>query len=290
MSAPAVARVAARRRPIRRRIRPWLIFAVAAAGGLTMLIPFAFLVGTAFTPFAYVLQIPPQLIPSQPTLDNFAQALGTNDFGQYFLNSTVVSVSSTAVTVMLAATLAFAFARYEFPGRTVLFGALLISMMVPGLVLLVPQFVLAKNLHLLNSLFGLVVVYSVMNLGLNVFLLRGFFESMPQELFDAAAVDGAGVWRSFRSIALPLAGPGLAAITIFSFLAAWDEFTWAITSLSDQSLYTLPVAIRTFQRANGTEWGIVFAASLVALLPEIAVFLGLQRYFVSGAFVGATKG
>ena len=278
------------RRPLRRRVRPWVVLALAAAGGLVMLIPFAFLVGTAFTPFAYVLEIPPQLIPSHPTLDNFAAALGANNFGQYFLNSAIVSVSSTAITVVLAASLAFAFARYEFPGRSVLFGALLISMIVPGLVLLIPQFVLAKNLHLLNSLLGLVVVYSVMNLGLNVFLLRGFFESMPQDLFDAASVDGAGVWRTFRSIALPLAGPGIAAVTIFSFLGAWDEFTWAITSLSDQSLYTLPVAIRLFQRANGTEWGIVFAASLVALLPEIAVFVGLQRYFVSGAFVGATKG
>ncbi len=286
----AATRSVAPRRPLRRRLRPWGILVVAAAGGLVMLIPFAFLVGTAFTPFAYVLQIPPQLIPSHPTLDNFAAALGTNDFALYFTNSAIVAVSSTAVTVVLAATLAFAFARYEFPGQSLLFGALLVSMIVPGLVLLIPQFVLAKQLHLLNSLLGLIVVYSVMNLGLNVFLLRGFFESMPQDLFDAASVDGAGVWRSFWSVALPLAGPGLAAVTIFSFLGAWDEFTWAITSLSDQTLYTLPVAIRLFQRANGTEWGIVFAASLVALLPEIAVFIGLQRYFVSGAFVGATKG
>jgi multiple sugar transport system permease protein len=267
-----------------------LVLGLAVLGGVVMLVPFAFLVSTALTPFAYVLQIPPQLIPSQPTLDNFATALGANDFALYFLNSAIVAVASTAITVVVAAMLAFTFARYEFPGRSLLFGSLLISMVVPGLVLLIPQFVLAKDLHLINSLLGLVVVYSVMNLGLYVFLLRGFFESIPQDIFDAAAVDGAGVWRTFRSIALPLARPGLAVVTIFSFLGAWDEFTWATTSLSDQSLYTLPMAIRLFQRANGTEWGIVFAASLVALLPEIVVFLGLQRYFISGAFVGATKG
>lgn len=280
----------ARRRRVYRRLHRSFVLALAVLGGVVMLVPFAFLVSTALTPFAYVLQSPPQLIPSQPTLSNFAAALGANDFALYFLNSAVVSVASTAITVVMAAMLAFTFARYEFPGRTLLFGSLLVSMVVPGLVLLIPQFVLARNLHLINSLLGLVVVYSVMNLGLYVFLLRGFFESIPQDIFDAAAVDGAGVWRSFWSVALPLARPGLAVVTIFSFLGAWDEFTWATTSLSDQSLYTLPMAIRLFQRANGTEWGIVFAASLVALLPELIVFLGLQRYFVSGAFVGATKG
>jgi multiple sugar transport system permease protein len=150
--------------------------------------------------------------------------------------------------------------------------------------------VLARNLGLLNSLWGLVAVYSVMNLGLNTFLLRGFFASMPQDIFDASSVDGAGVWRSFRSVALPLARPGLATVTIFSFLAAWDEFTWAITILSDRELYTLPIGIRLLQRSQATEWGLVFAASLIALAPVLVIFVALQRQFVAGAFVGATKG
>jgi len=272
-----------------RRLR-WLALLVAVAFALLMLIPFALMVSTAFKPHAYVLEIPPRLIPEAPTLDNFVEALTTNDFGRYFANSVIVSVSSTVVSVTLAAMLAFVFARYEFPGRRVLFGALLFTIMVPGLVLLIPQFVLARNLGLLNSLFGLIVVYSVLNLGLNTFLLRGFFASMPKEVFDAAEVDGAGPWRIFRAIALPLAKPGLATITIFSFLAAWDEFTWAIVTLSDRDLYTLPVAIRLFQRANGTEWGLVFAASLIALAPVLILFVALQRHVVSGAFQGATKG
>jgi len=272
-----------------RRLR-WLALLVAVAFALLMLIPFALMVSTAFKPHAYVLEIPPRLIPEAPTLDNFVEALTTNDFGRYFANSVIVSVSSTVVSVTLASMLAFVFARYEFPGRRVLFGALLFTIMVPGLVLLIPQFVLARNLGLLNSLFGLIVVYSVLNLGLNTFLLRGFFASMPKEVFDAAEVDGAGPWRIFRAIALPLAKPGLATITIFSFLAAWDEFTWAIVTLSDRDLYTLPVAIRLFQRANGTEWGLVFAASLIALAPVLILFVALQRHVVSGAFQGATKG
>lgn len=260
------------------------------AFGIVMLIPFALMVSTAFKSHAYVIEIPPRLIPAQPTVDNFVTAWTGQDFARFFLNSVVVSVSSTVIAVTLGAMLAFGFARYSFPGRRILFAALLFTMMVPGMVLLIPQFVLAKNLGLLNSLPGLVVVYATMNLGLNTYLLRGFFSTMPSEMFEAAEVDGAGVWASFRYIAIPLARPGLATITLFSFLAAWDEFTWAIVTLSNKELYTLPIAIRSLQRAQATEWGLVFAASLIALAPVLLLFVVLQRQFVSGAFVGATKG
>jgi len=268
----------------------WAAFGIAVTFGVIMLAPFALMVSTAFKPHAYVLEIPPKLIPDPLTLDNFVDAWTSNNFGRYFLNSAIVTIASTIISVTLSAMLGFVFARYEFPGRRILFGALLFTLMVPGLVLLIPQFVLARNLGLLNSLWGLVIVYAVLNLGLNTFLLRGFFAAMPAEIFDAASVDGAGPWRLFRSVAVPLAGPGLATITIFSFLAAWDEFTWAIVTISDKDLYTLPVAIRLFQRANGTEWGLVFAASLIAMIPVLILFVTLQRYIVSGTFQGALKG
>jgi multiple sugar transport system permease protein len=274
----------------RGRLARGVLLGLAIAFGAIMLAPFALMVSTSLKPHAYVLEIPPKLIPDVPTLDNFSEAWSSNSFGRYFLNSVIVATLSTVGSVALSAMLGFTFARFQFPGRRLLFGMLLFTLTVPGLVLLIPQFVLAKNLGLLNSLWGLVIVYSVLNLGLNTFLLRGFFAAMPQEVFDAAEVDGAGPWRAFRSIALPLAGPGLATVTIFSFLAAWDEFTWALVTLSDQDLYTLPIAIRLFQRANGTEWGLVFAASLIALAPVLVLFVGLQKHFVSGAFVGATKG
>jgi ABC-type glycerol-3-phosphate transport system permease component len=279
-----------RRLRLRVRAPRWIAFGLAVAFALVMIAPFALMVSTAFKPHAYVLEIPPRLIPEAPTLDNFVDAWTSNDFGRYFANSVFVTVLSTALSVTLSAMLGFVFARYEFPGRRIMFAGLLFTLMVPGLVLLIPQFVLAKNLGLLNSLWGLIIVYSVLNLGFNTFLLRGFFASMPKEVFDAAEVDGASPWRIFRSVALPLAKPGLATVTIFSFLAAWDEFTWAIVTISDRQLYTLPVAIRLFQRANGTEWGLVFAASLIALAPVLVLFVALQRHVVSGAFQGATKG
>ena len=272
------------------RVRRVLTYAAALAFGLVMILPFAFMVSTAFKPHAFVLEIPPQLIPDRPTLDNFVRAWSSGDFPRYFLNSVFVTVISTALSVSLAAMLGFTFARYEFPLKRVLFAALLFTMMVPGMLLLIPQFIVARDLGLLNTLWGLIVVYAVMNLGLNTFLLRGFYGAMPQELFDAASVDGAGPWRAFFSIALPLSKPGLATVTIFSWLLAWDEFTWAITILADQDLYTLPIGIRNLQVAQQTEWGLVFAASLMALAPVLILFVALQKQFVSGAFVGATKG
>lgn len=272
------------------RLQRWLSFSLALAFGLIMIAPFALMVSTAFKPHAYVLEIPPQLIPEEPTLDNFVRAWSSGDFARFFVNSVVVTVSSTAISVALSAMLGFAFARYRFPGSRLLFATLLFTMMVPGMLLLIPQFMLARDLGLLNNLWGLIVVYSVMNLGLNTFLLRGFYAAMPQALFDSASVDGASPWRAFRSIALPLSKPGIATVTIFSWLAAWDEFTWAITILADRELYTLPIGIRMLQRAQSTEWGLVFAASLIALAPVLVLFIGLQRQFVSGAFVGATKG
>jgi multiple sugar transport system permease protein len=163
------------------------------------------------------------------------------------------------------------------------------TLMVPSLTLIIPQFVLAKNLHLLNSRQGLVVVYSA-GIAFGVFLLRGFFEELPQDLLDAAVIDGAGPFRTFWDIALPLARPALAAVAIFSFLYAWDEFTWALTAISDEELYTLPIAIRSFQRQHGTEWGLVFAATTIAVLPTIAVFVLFQRHFIKGVTSGAIKG
>jgi multiple sugar transport system permease protein len=269
-----------------RRVVLYLLLTIAA---LIMLVPFAYMVGISLSPTTYILQDPAALISGHPTLANYANAWNGNNFGQAFLNSVIVACSATALNVLLAAMLAFAFARYQFPGRTILFYGMLATMTVPSIVLIIPQFVLASRLGLTNNRLGLILVYAA-GMAFGVYLLRGFFEELPQELFDAAAVDGGGILRSFWSIALPLARPALAAVTIFSFAANWEEFTWAITSTNDSSLYTLPVAIQQYFSNHATEWGIVFAASVLAALPEIIVFLVFQRYFVSGIRAGGVKG
>ena len=279
----------ARSSPVAQALR----YALLAAGAAVMVTPFVYMLGTSFKPHAYVLELPPRFIPSEPTLDNYVRALTTNHFGRYFLNSLIVATAATAITLVLSSMLAYAFARWDFPGRSLLFYAMLGTMMVPSRILIIPQFVMAKKLHLLNSLWGLVVVYSAGTAGglaIGVFLLRGFFEEIPQDLLDAALIDGAGPFRSFWDVALPLARPALAAVAIFSFLGAWDEFIWALTAISDEELYTLPVALRLFQGQHQTEWGLVFAASTIAVLPTIAVFVLFQRHFIKGVTAGAVKG
>ena len=186
--------------------------------------------------------------------------------------------------------MAYAFARFSFPGRELLFRILLLGLMIPAMMLIIPQFILAKYLGLLDSLGGLVVFYVASTLSLNTFLLRGFFQDIPHELEQAMEVDGAGSVARYWRLILPLARPALATATIFTFLASWDEYPWALTIINTQSKQTLPLAIAFFQGQNSTLWGLVFAASVVAIVPVIVVFLVFQRHFVQGLTTGAVKG
>lgn len=261
-----------------------------AIGALVMITPFLYMVSTSFKAQQYVLKIPPQFIPDPATLSNYERVLIKGDFVQYFANSLMVAVTATAISVLLSAMMAYGFARYRFPGREWLFRILLLGLMIPALMLIVPQFILAKWLGLIDTLWGLIVFYVAGNLALNTFLLRGFFEALPQELDDAMQIDGANDWRRFIGLALPLAKPALATATIFTFLATWDEYAWALTSITSPENKTLPIAIALLQGPRGTQWGLVFAASLVAIVPVIAVFLIFQRHFVQGLTAGAVKG
>lgn len=265
---------------------------VLLAGAGLMIAPFLYMIAISFTPNSYVLTTPPQFIPDDPTLDNYGQALDAQDIPRYFLNSLLVAVVSTALSVLLSSMMAYAFARFRFPGREVIFRVLLVGLMIPAVMLLIPQFVLAKQLSLLDSLGGLVVFYVAGSLALNTFLLRGFLEQTPPELDEAMQMDGAHAWTRYWRLALPLAKPGLATATIFTFLACWDEFAWALTIINDPDSRTLPVAIRLLagQGNNAVQWGVVFAASVMAVLPVILVFLVFQRYFVQGLVSGAVKG
>ena len=276
----------------RSRAATTLRVAALVVGAAIMVTPFIYMVSISFTPNSYVLTMPPQFIPENATLDNYAQALSVQDIPRYFLNSLIVATASTALSVLLSAMMAFAFARFSFPGREAIFRVLLIGLMIPAIMLLVPQFVLAKHLGVLNSFAGLIVFYVAGSLALNTFLLRGFFEALPGELDQAMQVDGASAWTRFWRLALPMAKPGLATATIFTFLGCWDEFAWALTIINDPEFRTLPVAIRLLagQGNNAVQWGVVFAASVLAVIPVIVVFLIFQRHFVQGLTAGAVKG
>jgi multiple sugar transport system permease protein len=264
--------------------------AALALGAIVMVLPFVYMVSTSLKPDRLTLEIPPRFFPSHPTTENYVGAWTSNDFGRYFTNSLVVAVATTLLTILLSSMMAFAFARFEFPGRRILFVLLLLGLMVPAVMLLIPQFVLAKKLMLLDSLWGLVVFYAGGNLALGTFLLHSFFQDIQKELEEAMVVDGAGPLARYWRLIMPLSRPALATVGIFTFLASWDEFTWALTSISDPSKRTLPLAIALFQGQHATSWGLVFAASVIAVLPVVAIFVVFQRQFVSGLTNGALKG
>lgn len=257
-------------------------YTLLSLGLLVVVLPFAYMVSSSLKPQAFVFEMPPRFIPSQITLNNYTRALQTDNFDRYFLNSLVVAIATTGTTVLVSSLLAYAFGRMEFAGKRLLFAMLLLGMMIPPVMLIIPQFIIAKELHLLNSLAGLIVVYVAMNLSLQTYLLTGFFKTIPQDLIDAALIDGAGQWSIFWRIMMPLSRSGLAVTVIFTFLYSWDEFPWAHVAIKETSRRTLPIAIALFQNQHLTAWGQVFAASLMALLPVVAVYVIFQRYFVAG--------
>lgn len=265
-------------------------YLLLTAGAVIMSIPFLYMVSTAFKKQTYVFEIPPRFIPSDPTFQNFTDAWNSNHFSLYFLNSLFVSVATTVIVVLVSSMLAFAFARFDFWGKKILFGIMLATLMIPGMMLILPQFVLAKSLGLLNSLWGLVFVYVAMNIAVNTFLLRGFFEGIPRELEEATRMDGGGFFTIFFRIVLPLSKPALATVAIFTFLFGWDEFVWAVTANNEPLKRTLPVAVATFHGAHQTQWGLVFAGSLFAILPVVIAFILLQKQFIRGLTSGAIKG
>jgi ABC-type glycerol-3-phosphate transport system permease component len=265
-------------------------YVVLIVGALVMVTPFVYMVSTSFKAQAYVLTFPPQFIPNPATTANYSEALTSQNFLLYFANSLIVAVTATAFSVLISSMMAFAFARFAFVGKELIFRILLAGLAIPAVMLLIPQFVLAKYWNLLDSLPGLIVFYVAGSLALNTFLLRGFLASIPGELDQAMQVDGANAWSRYWRLALPLARPAIATATIFTFLACWDEFPLALTMINSPERRTLPLAIAAFHGANATQWGLVFAASLIAVIPVIIVFLVFQRHFVQGLTSGAVKG
>ncbi len=272
------------------RLRTILWFSVLSVGALITVVPFLYMISTALKGQVYVFEIPPRLIPSAPTLQNFTDAWNSNSFGRYFVNSLGVTLVSVALVLWLASMMAYALARYNFWGKRAAYGLVIFFMTMPAMSLIVPQFVLAKKLALVDNLAGLVVMNVAQNIPLATFLLTGFLNDVPREIEEAARIDGASPWTVYTHIIMPLCRPALATAAIFAFLGAWDEYIWAATIINTPERRTLPVGIATFQGQHASNWGLVFAASLIAVGPVLLVFIALQKYFVKGMIAGAIKG
>jgi multiple sugar transport system permease protein len=266
------------------------VYLLLALGALITMGPFIIMVSTSLKPQAYVLETPPQIFPEDATLGNYETAWTSSGFARYFLNSTYVTILSVFGILLLSSMMAYALSRFDFAGKRVVYWGLLLTLMIPGMMLIVPQFILAQDIGVINSHLGLVLFYVAGQLAFSTFLLQSFFSQIPRELEEAMRMDGAGAWTVYWRLILPMSKPALATAGIFVFLSSWDEFIWALTIISDASLRTLPMAIALFQGQHATAWGLVFAASVIAVGPVIVVFVVFQRYFVAGIAEGAVKG
>jgi arabinogalactan oligomer/maltooligosaccharide transport system permease protein len=235
-------------------------------------------------------------IPKEITLDHFRTLFGSRGshgehlFVRQALNSIVIALATTVVGVFLSCTAAYALSRFRFPGRKAGLTTFVVVQMFPATLLIMPLYVVLDKLGLLNSITGLVLVYSTTAIPFCVWTLKGYFDSLPRELEEAARIDGASPWLIFRRIILPLAKPGLAVTGLFSFMTAWNEFILASTFMTSESRYTLPVLIQSSVGQFSTQYGIFAAGAIVTSVPVMAVFYVLQKYLVGGLTAGAVKG
>lgn len=234
----------------------------------------------------------PEFLSNRWTLDNFRGLFMEGDgiFFRQMANSLIVAGVTTVVGVILSCTAAYAFSRFRFPGRQVGMATFLITQMFPGVVMAIPLYILLDNLRLLNSLTGLVLVYSTTAVPFCVWMLKGYFDTIPRDLEEAAVMDGASQWTIFTRIVLPLAQPAIVVTALFSFMTAWNEFILAATFLSDERMYTVPVVLQRFVGDYNTEWGYFAAGAIIVSIPVMLLFFKLQTYLVGGLTAGAVKG
>jgi multiple sugar transport system permease protein len=266
-----------------------MVISAAAWSALAML-PLIWMVSTSFKPTDQIFTFPPQWLPQPFTLEHYRSIVQDSPFPRFFLNSTIVAVTSTLGQLVSSALAAFAFARLRFFGRDALFLLFLGTLMVPEQVTYVPLFMVAKYLGLVDSYAGLILPSIITPFG--IFLLRQAFLGIPGELEDAAHIDGCGAWGTLWRVFLPVARPALAAAALFAFLHSWNAYFWPLVVTQSTPMRTLPIGLRYFLSDPnlGTDWGALMAASTLVLLPVIALFVATQRQFLQGLLAGSLKG
>jgi len=258
------------------------------------LLPMAWMVLTSVKTQFAALQYPPQWIPRSITFEQYWRLLSpTGDVGQEFLgymfNSLIVALASTILSVLVAVPAAYAFSRFRFPGRNLLFYTILLRNMFPAVVFLMPLFIMMRWLHLVNTEMSLMLTYLTFGLPLSIWLLKGFYDNIPLQLEQAARIDGASRFQAFIRVVMPLSSPGIIATAIYSFILAWNEYVYALTFLNEKSKLTLPVGLQRFFTEYATNWPGLMAASFITSVPVVVLFLVLQKYFVRALTEGAVK-
>lgn len=252
--------------------------------------PFLWMIVSSFKPLAQLYTVPPQWLPDPPTLGNFRRVLFESNIPRYFINSAIISIGSTALALVFAIFAAYGFARFRFRGKMGALAFVLIGQLMPSATIIVPLYIVLNLFGLINTYLGLILVYLILTLPLSVWMLTGYFRAIPRELEEAAIIDGASRLGVLFRVALPLVTPGIVAVALYSFVATWNEFLFALSFATESSMKTLPIGLAEFSTEFDTDWGAVMAASFVMTLPIALIFMVMQRMFVSGLMSGATKG
>jgi arabinogalactan oligomer/maltooligosaccharide transport system permease protein len=229
------------------------------------------------------------IIPENWTLQSYTQLFTEQPFLRWLANSLIVAIGVTLTGVALASISGYAFSRFRFVGRNATMLAILTTQMFPATMLLLPLYILIAQLGLINTFFGLMVFYTSTALPFCVWQMKGFYDTIPASLEEAARIDGCGRAAAFRRVILPLAVPGLVITALFSFMAAWSEYIVAAQVMQDEEMFTLPLGLKSFQSSLSTQWGLYAAASILVSLPVVIVFLALSRFLVSGLTLGSVK-
>ena len=271
-----------------RRRALFVLGLMATAAGF--LLPQLWLFSLSLKSKAGMFEYPPTWVPRNGSAANYWFVLTQSQVPWYLWNSLVVAAFASAATLAVAVPAAYVLSRDRFRGRTPLLAALLVVQMVSPVILLVPIYGIIERLGLIDTRAGLILVYAAMQVPFTVWVLKNFFDAVPASIFEAARLDGATRVRTFWSIVLPIVTPGLGATAVFNLAAYWSEFCLALVLLDSQARYTMPLGLFSFQSGYDTDWHLLAAASFIALVPVIAVFVLLQRYFVAGLTAGAVKG
>lgn len=268
-----------------------LVYIVIISGALLFIFPFIYMLLTSFFTATFSLPRPEVVFSVTPNFVNYVIVWGKNHFAQYFANSLLITSVAMIGALLVSSLTAYGFARFPFPGKEGVFRIFLLTMMIPSVINIIPQFIIVKNMGLVDTYAGLWLIYIAAGVVGNMFFLRGFFESVPKELEESVLMDGGGNWRIYWNIYLPLSLPAMGTLAIFIFQGTWEEYFLALTIIKSESLRTLPIAILMFNDKYATNYGQIFAASIIALLPVILIYVLFQKRFVqAGIGEGAIKG
>jgi multiple sugar transport system permease protein len=263
------------------------LYAALGVFGLMSLVPLLWMLSASFMATGEATTFPPAVVPHHPTLDHYRDLFGRLALGRYALNSAIVATVTTAGALVINSSAGYAFAKLRFRGRDQTFRALAAGLAVPVQVAMLPLFLLIKSMGLVNN-YGGVIVPGLSSI-FGIFLVRQYALAIPDDLLDAARIDGAGEWRVFRSVVLPTIRPVLATLALWTFLATWNDFMWPLIVLSDDRRYTLPVALAGLVGEHAQDVELMMAGAVITVLPVLTLFLMLQRYYVEGVTEGSVK-